>query len=186
MLKDMSKGGWKGFLSLGILPERVIFLETGWQEGEQEQWKEEEAVAAGCALLRREGTPWWQWVVSNFLGTLVSAVLFMIHEGICPSRPVCSRWLGTHQCLLSMHISSLPLGGRKRQWSFIDPDYTPPQIPPCPTVIQFALPVRIQATCLRIIPDHPPLPLTMPLVSTYSWDITMQTRIGIGKFGSIF
>lgn len=66
-----------------------------------------------------------------------------------------------------------------------EPDHTPPT-PPFPTAMRFALPASVQATCLQIIPERPSLPLTMPLVSTYSWAFTMQTRIGTEKPGSVF
>lgn len=107
MLKEMCKGGRKGFLSLGILPGNIIFLEVRGGVGNKSNGR-------NTGLLRREGTLWWQWLVGSFLGTRVSAVLFMIHEGMCPSRPISSRLL-REASALSVHISSLPLGGRRRQ-----------------------------------------------------------------------
>ena len=58
---------------------------------------EAEAMASGWALRRSEGTLWWQRLVGSVLGILLTAVLFMIHEGICPGRLICNRPLRQHQ-----------------------------------------------------------------------------------------
>lgn len=97
----------KGSLSFGTLPGNIIFLEVG-----------EEAMAPGCAWLRSEGTPWCQWLVGSFLRTLLWAVLFMTHEGICPSWPICSRLLGKHQCFPCTLVLFLWRAGKGNRGSY--------------------------------------------------------------------